>query len=165
MTSSSSKENPWQVLMAGAGLLMLGVTYAVYSLLMVAQSGDRQGIDAHLAEYGAIRGFEAESGLAVQGWLDLAAIVFGIVASVLILLGIGLLRGTARPGLRIGATITMIIAFIGSWIPLMSGRGEIDAVPEESLMVIVAVHAVVLVLCLLLWMPSMKAWINARVSA
>jgi hypothetical protein len=165
MASSSSKENPWQVLMAGAGLLVLGVTYAVYSLLMVAQSGDRQGIDAHLAEYGAIRGFEAESGLAVQGWLDLAAIVFGIVASVLILLGIGLLRGTARPGLRIGATITMIIAFIGSWIPLMSGRGEIDAVPEESLMVIVAVHAVVLVLCLLLWMPSMKAWINERASA
>ncbi len=165
MASSSSKENPWQVLMAGAGLLVLGVAYGVYALLMVAQSADRQGIDAHLAEYGAIRGFEAESGLAVQGWLDLAAIVFGIVASVLILLGIGLLRGTARPGLRIGATITMIIAFIGSWIPLMSGRGEIDAVPEESLMVIVAVHAVVVVLCLLLWMPSMKAWINERASA
>lgn len=165
MAQSPRTENPWQVLMAGAGLLVLGVTYAVYSLLMVAQSGDRQGIDAHLAEFGAIRGFEAESALAVQDWLDLAAIVFGIVASVLILLGIGLLRGTARPGLRIGATITMIIAFIGSWLPLMSGSGEADAVPEESLMVIVAVHAVVLVLCLLLWMPSMKSWIREGATA
>jgi hypothetical protein len=165
MASSSSKENPWQVLMAGAGLLVLGVAYGVYALLMVAQSADRQGIDAHLAEYGAIRGFEAESGLAVQGWLDLAAIVFGIVASVLILLGIGLWKGTARPGIRITATITTIIALIGSWLPLMSGRGEIDAVPEESLLVMMALHAVVVVLCLLLWMPSMKAWINERASA
>jgi len=164
MAQSPRTENPWQVLMAGAGLVVLGVTYAVYSLLMVSQSGDRQGIDAHLSEFGAIKGFEAESGLAVQDWLDLAAIVFGIVASVVILLGIGLLRGTARPGLRIGATITTLIAFIGSWIPLMSGSGEGDAVPEESLMVIVAVHAVVLILCLLLWMPSMKTWIREGVT-
>ena len=160
MAQPASKENPWQVLMAGAGLIVLGVTYTVYSLLMVSQSGDRMGLDAHLAEYGAIRGFEAESALAVQDWLDLAAIVFGIVATVVILLGIGLWKGTARPGLRITATITTLIAFIGSWTPLLSGSGEMDAVPEESLMVIVAVHAVVFVLCLLLWMPSMKTWVN-----
>ena len=165
MAQSTSKENPWQVLMAGAGLIVLGVTYAVYSLLMVAQSGDRQGIDAHLDEYGAIQGFEAESGLAVQEWLDLSAIVFGIVATVVLLLGIGLWKGTARPGIRITATITTLVAFIGSWMPLLTGGGGVHAVPEDSLKVIIALHAVVLVLCLLLWMPSMKSWIKEGVTA
>ena len=160
--SSSLARAPWQVVLAASSLVVLGVSYAISSLLEIARFGDRLAIGNYLTEFQAISGFEAESASQVHEWMSLAALVFGVVAAVLIVLAVLLWQGVARPGVRVVATITVLIALIGSLIPLVAGASGGNAVAEEAIRVQAFIHAFTFIACVLLWMPSARTWIRER---
>lgn len=160
--ATSLARAPWQVVLAASTLVVLGVAYAVSSLLEIARFGDRLAIENYLSEFQAISGFEAQSASQVHEWMSLAALVFGVVAAALIVLAVLLWQGVARPGVRVVATITVLIAFIGSLIPLFAGGSGGNVVAEEAIRVQVFIHGFTFIACLLLWMPSTRTWVKER---
>ena len=163
--SSSLARSPWQVVLASSTTIVLAVSYSIFALLMISQAGDRVGADAHLSQFQAVASFdEIGSGADIHEWFALAATVFGVVATALFLLGVLLWQGVARPGVRLIATITTVISFVGALVPLLSGLGAENAVPVESLLVIVFVNLVAAIGCLLLWAPAVRVWIQEPIS-
>lgn len=160
--STSLARAPWQVVLAASSLLVVGVTYAVSSLLEIARFGDRLALDSYLDEFQAISGFGAESVSEVHEWMSLAALVFGVVAAVFVILAVLLWQGVARPGVRVAATITILIALLGSFAPLFAGGSGGNVVAEEAIRVQVFIHAFAFISCALLWMPSVRTWIRER---
>jgi len=90
--------------------------------------------------------------------MALATSVFAAVAAVFILLGILLWQGALRPGVRLTLTITALIAFIGSFIPLLS-EGSGSAIQEDTVLFMIVVQGAALVGALLLWSRPVKGWI------
>ena len=162
--SNSLARSPWQVVLASGALIVLGVTYATSALIEISRSGDRLGIDAYLSEYQAISGFEAESAAVVHEWMTLAAVVFSAVSAVFIILGILLWQGVARPGVRITATITTLIAFVGAFIPWAAAASGENAVAQEAILVQLVIHGAAFIAVLLLWMPAVRSWAKEPVA-
>lgn len=161
--SSSIARSPWQVVLASAALVVLGVAYATSALVAIAQTGDRLGITEALAEHQAIPGFDnASSPQALLEWFTLSATVFGVLAAVFIVMGVLLWQGAARPGVRLTAAITTLIALVGSIMPLMAGTEGDNAVAHESLAVQAGIHALAFIAILLLWAPSARSWFAER---
>ena len=160
--STSLARAPWQVVLAASSLLVVGVTYVVSSLLEIARFGDRLALETYLGEFQAVTGFEAGSVSEVHEWMSLAALVFGVVAAVFMILAVLLWQGVARPGVRVVATITILIALIGSFAPLLAGSDSANVVAEEAIRVQVFVHFFAFITTALLWMPSMRTWIKER---
>jgi hypothetical protein len=158
--STSLARAPWQVVLAASSLLVVGVTYVVSSLLEIARFGDRLALESYLSDFQAVSGFEAGSVSEVHEWMSLAALVFGVVAAVFIILAILLWQGAARPGVRVVATITILIALIGSFAPLLAGSDGTNVVAEEAIRVQVFIHFFAFIATALLWMPSMRTWIK-----
>jgi hypothetical protein len=155
---SSIAKAPWQVAFAACSAIVAGIAYASSSLIQIAYSGDFAAIDPRMSEYQGVSGLESASNVEVHEWMALATSVFAVVAAVFILLGILLWQGALRPGVRLTLTITTLIAFIGSFIPLLSG-GTSSAIQEDTVLFMVVVQAVALVGALLLWSHPVKAWI------
>jgi hypothetical protein len=160
---SSIAKAPWQVGFAACTTIVVGVAYAVGALRHIAYAGDRGAIDERLDEYQAVATLGSSSAAEIYEWMALAASVFAVVAAVFVLLGILLWQGALRPGVRLTLTITALIAFAGTFFPLVEGFGEPSAVAEELLVFLLIVHAFALVGALLLWSPSVKGWINEPV--
>ena len=155
---SSIAKAPWQVAFSACSAIVAGIAYASNSLLQISHAGDFASIDARISEYQAVSGLESASSVEVHEWMAFATSVFAVVATVFILLGILLWQGALRPGVRLTLTITALIAFIGSVIPLLS-EGTGSAIQEDSVLFMVVVQGAALVGALLLWSHPVKAWI------
>ncbi|NQW72688.1 MAG: hypothetical protein HQ453_08150 [Actinobacteria bacterium] len=160
---SSITKAPWQVAFAACSAIVVGIAYASSALLHIAYSGDFAGIDSRISEYQSVSGFESASSVDVHEWLALSTSIFTVVAAVFVLLGILLWQGALRPGVRLTLTITTLIAFIGTFIPLLSG-GASSSIQEDTVLFMVVVQAVALVGALLLWSRPVKGWIAEPVS-
>ena len=155
---SSIAKAPWQVAFSACSAIVAGIAYASNSLLQISHAGDFASIDARISEYQAVSGLESASSVEVHEWMAFATSVFAVVATVFILLGILLWQGALRPGVRLTLTITAVIAFIGSFIPLLS-EGAGSAIQEDTVLFMVLVQGAALVGALLLWSRPVKAWI------
>ena len=160
---SSIAKAPWQVAFSACAAIVAGIAYASSALIQISYSGDFAAIDTRLSEYQAVSGLESASSVDVHEWMALATSVFAVVAAVFILLGILLWQGALRPGVRLTLTITALIAFVGSFIPLLS-EGTGSAVQEDAVLFMIVVQGAALVGALLLWTRPVKGWIAEPVS-
>jgi len=160
---SSIAKAPWQVAFSACSAIVAGIAYAASSLIQIAYSGDFAAIDPRLGEYHAVSGLESASSVDVHEWMALATSVFAVVAAVFILLGILLWQGALRPGVRLTLTITALVAFIGSFIPLLSA-GTASAIQEDTVLFMIVVQGAALLGALLLWTRPVKTWIAEPVS-
>ena len=151
---------PWQAVFAASSSLILGVSYGVSALLRVAYSGDRMAIETRLPEYQGVSGLESASAVEIHEWLALSATVFAVVAALFVVLGVLVWQGVGRPGVRLTLTISALVAFIGSLVPLFMGMSGANAVTEDTVVFLLVVHGFALVGALLLWGRGARAWIN-----
>ena len=158
---SAIAKAPWQVAFAACTSIVVGVSYAVSALLNIAYAGNRGALDGRLAEYQGIEGLESASAVQVHEWMALAASVFAVVATVFLLLGLLLWQGALRPGVRLTFTITVLVSFVGSFVPLLLSLQDQDAVTEAAHVFLIGVQAFAVVGALLLWSPSVRSWVTA----
>ena len=116
MTSDSkTTASAWQPLFAASAIFVVAAVHLMTALTFLFSMGDWQGLKTNVADWQSIfDGLANATPEEVYEWLLSSAYIFTIVGVVLLLLGILIWRGVSRHGVRLTATITLVISWLGA---------------------------------------------------
>lgn len=155
--SNQVSRGPWQVGLAACAVFVSAAEYLTYALLRI-NSVSMGDIGLRMDEYQKTTTFAGMSANQIVEWQELAATVFGVVGVATLLMGILLWIGWMRPGVRITATITLLVSAAGSVAPLAGSIA--GGFANTSALVGAFIQTLALVCVLLLWTPTATTWIK-----
>jgi len=164
--TTDSKTTPWQPVFAASTILVVAAVHIMTALTFLFDMGDWQGIKATLPDWQSIsEALKNATAEEIYEWLLMSAYIFTILGVVFLLLGVLIWRGTSRHGVRLIATITLAISWLGGlrleFAPDGGGAGS----GASSNILILASITVALIGVITLWFGNGARWVRGELSA
>ena len=160
---AENKTMPWQPVFAGSALFAVAGIHFLTALTFLADLSDWQGIKATLPDWQSIsERLAAATAEEIYEWLMLSVYVFGTLAVVFLVLGILMWRGQCRQGVRMTATIFVVISWLGALRLLMATDGGGTGTGQGANALFFLSLTVALVAVITLWISAGARWVRGE---